>query len=302
MGNSNSNSNSISFGWEISKPFADDKYNKVKIPKFLPKKVNEMMELLPEVYSSGNSTINSIRAIMEYLGLKFEMPETELLTTVSIRDCLEAQNENIKFRIVKQQIEIIKTLIFKGHPVVFGMDFYENEDWEPSKMPYSIPNTKKRLGGLCGILVGYSDERECFLVRNCWGKEWGMNGYFMLPYEIVISENCSDFWIIDKQTKTSGQVIEIPREEVEYLSRKLNTNDEEYNDESIEPVLPKVTDETEFFEHNKDPIKKPKKTKKTKKTKEIIEDDEEDEDETMTILIQKDTTKAIDPNCLIIDE
>ena len=45
--------------------------------------------------------------------------------------------------------------------------------------------------------VGYDDEKKALLVRNSWGKQWGQDGYFWLPYEFVTQRNMSaDYWTI----------------------------------------------------------------------------------------------------------
>lgn len=295
MGNSTS---TRQFGWVRDTPSDDDKFIKVKTPKYLPEKVNEISESLPEVYSSGNSTINSVRAVIDSLGLDFEPLETAP-ETVSIRECLE-QQEGIKFRRVKQKLETLKALVFKGHPIIFGMDFYEDNDWDPSHSPYG--EGSNLLGGLSAILVAYSDKRSCFLARNCWGKDWGMNGYFMIPYDIIVSESCADFWVVDlKKASEPRETVEISREEVEALSKEYLENTEEPVQE-VEEELPSVVEETvEETIEEEFPIEQVIKHKKKKKSKKPKEPTEEVE-ESITIQIQKDTPKAIDPNCLIIDE
>ncbi|MBW2672567.1 MAG: hypothetical protein JRD89_04010 [Deltaproteobacteria bacterium] len=51
---------------------------------------------------------------------------------------------------------------------------------------YAIPLPGGRiLGGHAVALVGYSDERQAFLLRNSWGTSWGDNGYAWLPYPWV---------------------------------------------------------------------------------------------------------------------
>ena len=56
---------------------------------------------------------------------------------------------------------------------------------------------EKMLGGHAVLAVGYDDSKQVFIVRNSWGKEWGDNGYFYMPYAFITDKNmCSDFWSI----------------------------------------------------------------------------------------------------------
>jgi C1A family cysteine protease len=48
------------------------------------------------------------------------------------------------------------------------------------------------LGGHAVALVGYSEERQAFLLRNSWGEKWGDGGYAWLPYEWLTSKD-TDF-------------------------------------------------------------------------------------------------------------
>jgi C1A family cysteine protease len=35
-------------------------------------------------------------------------------------------------------------------------------------------------------------------VRNSWGPRWGKSGYFLLPYEVIVSDKqyAWDFWTV----------------------------------------------------------------------------------------------------------
>jgi C1A family cysteine protease len=45
--------------------------------------------------------------------------------------------------------------------------------------------------------VGYDNNKECLIVRNSWGENWGIDGYFYLPYWYVTTPNASaDYWTI----------------------------------------------------------------------------------------------------------
>ena len=53
------------------------------------------------------------------------------------------------------------------------------------------------LGGHAVMAAGYDNDTRMFLVRNSWGKNWGDNGYFWMPYDYISkTKNCSDFWTI----------------------------------------------------------------------------------------------------------
>jgi C1A family cysteine protease len=86
------------------------------------------------------------------------------------------------------EITEYKTALANGVPVIIGMQvfsFFESGDMALSgvmKMPQ--PN-ESSLGGHAVCLVGYSDAQQAFLVRNSWGTDWGMNGYFWLPYQFA---------------------------------------------------------------------------------------------------------------------
>lgn len=47
------------------------------------------------------------------------------------------------------------------------------------------------------LAVGYDEQRERMLVRNSWGVDWGIEGYFTMPYDYISNDNLADdFWTI----------------------------------------------------------------------------------------------------------
>merc|ERR1712159_888851 len=53
------------------------------------------------------------------------------------------------------------------------------------------------MGGHAVLCCGYDDEKEMFIVRNSWGADWGMDGYFLMPYAFMLDKNsASDSWIV----------------------------------------------------------------------------------------------------------
>jgi C1A family cysteine protease len=106
----------------------------------------------------------------------------------------------IQYLSVAQTEEEIKTCLSEGFPVVFGFTVYapfEDEAVASTGMlPMPLP-TDELVGGHAVAIVGYDDSKKCFLVRNSWGVEWGIGGYFWMPYAYATDANlASDFWTV----------------------------------------------------------------------------------------------------------
>lgn len=102
---------------------------------------------------------------------------------------------------LRVNLKSIKECLAEGFPFVFGFAVYEsfvsNKVAETGIMP--MPNIRKErmLGGHAVMGVGYDDTKKMVLVRNSWGKEWGENGYFWMPYDFISNPgHCQDFWTI----------------------------------------------------------------------------------------------------------
>lgn len=44
------------------------------------------------------------------------------------------------------------------------------------------------------MAVGYIQAQKVFIMRNSWGRHFGEDGYFYMPYDFL--EYCYDFWTI----------------------------------------------------------------------------------------------------------
>jgi C1A family cysteine protease len=107
-------------------------------------------------------------------------------------------HQAIAYRRVDNTNELtLKSALAQGLPVVFGATLYEDfYDLVDNSVP--LPDaTRRAIGGHCMLLVGYSDARGAFLVRNSWGRGWGDDGYHWMPYAYITSRSlCDDFWIL----------------------------------------------------------------------------------------------------------
>jgi C1A family cysteine protease len=94
----------------------------------------------------------------------------------------------------------LKGCLASGYPFVFGISVFESFESEAVAKTGKVPMPKpkeKQLGGHAILAVGYDDHKRRFIIRNSWGPNWGVKGYFTLPYDYVLDENLSDdFWTI----------------------------------------------------------------------------------------------------------
>jgi C1A family cysteine protease len=108
----------------------------------------------------------------------------------------------------------VKNAVAAGNPVTIGFTVYSSFEgaWAdiPSgqsgsgMMPFPSVATEQELGGHAVCIVGYNDNMPVagrangrFIVRNSWGTNWGDNGYFYMPYDVIKDARMSsDFWLI----------------------------------------------------------------------------------------------------------
>lgn len=111
-----------------------------------------------------------------------------------------AQHKITSYYRVNNILDEMRTCLAEGYPFVFGFTVYESfESQEVAQtgiVPMPQPN-ERVLGGHAVLAIGYDDASTRFIVRNSWGTDWGIQGYFTMPYDYLTNSNLSDdFWTI----------------------------------------------------------------------------------------------------------
>jgi C1A family cysteine protease len=94
----------------------------------------------------------------------------------------------------------LKSCLASGFPFVFGIKVYASFVGQEVANTgiVNMPKKGEKVAGLhAAVACGYDDSTKRFIVRNSYGKDWGMNGYFTIPYAYVLSpELAHDFWTL----------------------------------------------------------------------------------------------------------
>jgi C1A family cysteine protease len=102
---------------------------------------------------------------------------------------------------IPQTSEALEQVLYRGRPVLFG--FTVHGGFESQRMAQSgclrMPAPReKHLGGHAVLCVGYDRPNQRFLIRNSWGLDWGLAGYFWMPYAYLCrADLAQDLWTVE---------------------------------------------------------------------------------------------------------
>ena len=82
----------------------------------------------------------------------------------------------------------IESLLAAGKFVMIAINVYDSFESETVAKTGMVPAPKKGeklQGGHEMTIVGYDRKEQRVLVKNSWGKNWGLGGYCWIPYALL---------------------------------------------------------------------------------------------------------------------
>jgi C1A family cysteine protease len=108
--------------------------------------------------------------------------------------------QSIAYQRLQHRLEELKACLADGFPFVFGLSVYSGFESAQitSRGVLNLPTKAEAEAGAHAVLaVGYNDHSQRLIVMNSWGKNWGQQGYFTLPYDYLMQAKMArDFWTL----------------------------------------------------------------------------------------------------------
>jgi C1A family cysteine protease len=106
------------------------------------------------------------------------------------------------YKAVPRDVSSIKRVLSNKQTIAFGFTVFESFESEEvartGVMPHPDMTRERVLGGHEVLMVGYlKSEPHYALCRNSWDLNWGLGGYFLMPWTIILTRSLSsDFQTI----------------------------------------------------------------------------------------------------------
>jgi len=153
-----------------------------------------------------NASGSCAETLWPYVESKFTIQPTQTCYTAAESNVIHSYYA-LDGNTAAETLSNLKTTIANGQCFVFGFTVYDSFMTQTMAdtgiMPMPNYQAEQQQGGHAVMGIGYNDAEQRFLIRNSWGRNWGLKGinagYFTMPYAFISDSNqASDFWTLVK--------------------------------------------------------------------------------------------------------
>jgi C1A family cysteine protease len=155
--------------------------------------------------SDSGAAISDGVTVIQHQGVPDEKLWPYNTSRFTVRPNASAYSRALKHRALsvgrlRQTHADLRTALSQGYNIVFGFSVFESFESDHVAATGIVPLPaahEQLLGGHCAVLVGHSDSRKRYIMRNSWGTGWGRDGYCEMPYAYIENPDlASDFTIV----------------------------------------------------------------------------------------------------------
>jgi C1A family cysteine protease len=178
----------LEMGWSLNT--ADHLFS----PAFVYNQINGGQDQGSYIFQALDLAVNQGVATLG----RMPYSDTDFLTQPSAAAAAEAAGYKAAEWYRINDTSQIKAALVNRNPVVAGIKTYQQ--LTDLHGPDAVYNTAsgQNLGGHAVTIVGYDDNRYggAFKVINSWGRAWGDDGYFWMPYSFAARDILSEAYVL----------------------------------------------------------------------------------------------------------
>ena len=110
--------------------------------------------------------------------------------------------------------------------------------YDVSEKNFVYAGNDKIVGGHSLVCCGYDEDSKMIILQNHWGKEWGLKGFFLCPYD-VWKKQCNLFCWYERVDASSvkPEVKEVVKEAIKKVVKEVPKKSERKTETAkVEPV------------------------------------------------------------------
>jgi hypothetical protein len=110
------------------------------------------------------------------------------------------------FEMLPNDAAVLRRVLVQGMPVISGyqvdvrIDDFHRDAKSCEAHGFLLPRFDPRTESITGhavLILGYDFRVQAFIARNSWGRDWGVDGHFLIPFESIEDpEAFTDLWAL----------------------------------------------------------------------------------------------------------